>query len=68
MNDFQIPNLNTMSDEEVKTWVESLTTPIVYKHLSLLMEIIMERFGGDASVSTSTYGSPKIVHLVPNFD
>lgn len=68
MNDFKIPNLNTMNDEEVKMWVESLTTPIVYKHLSMLMEIIMERFGGDASVSTSTFGSPKIVRLIPNVD
>lgn len=66
MNKIKIPNLAVMSDEEVKTWVGTLTTDLVYKNLAAITEAVMERLGEDARISTSTYQSPKIVYLVEN--
>lgn len=66
MENFIIPNLHTMSDDEVNAWVASLTTDIVYKYLVPITEALTHRCGLDARVSTSTYQSPKIVYLVEN--
>ena len=68
MKELTIPNLTNMSDEEVKAWIATLTTPTVYKHMATLVDIIVNRFGNNASVTTSTYGQPKVVYLVADMD
>lgn len=64
MTHFSIPDLKGMTDYEVRRWIESLTTPIVYAYLHQLTEAIIERFGENARIATSTYQPPKIVYLV----
>lgn len=64
MSSFSIPDLRMMSDEEVRNWIETLTTPVVYAYLRPLTEAVMDRFGENARIATSTYQSPKIVYLI----
>lgn len=59
-----IPRLETMTDEEVHLWVNSLTTELVYQHLTPLTEAIIKRMGPTARVSTSTFQPPKIIHVI----
>lgn len=64
MQQFNLPNLHEMNDSQVRAWVASLTTEVVYQYLTPITEAIMDRMGPSARVSTSTYQPPKIVHLI----
>jgi len=62
--DFALPDFRSMSDDEIIKWFSTLTTPLVLQHLALLSRAVIERFGPDAHISTSTFQPPRIVFLV----
>ncbi len=59
-----LPNFNMMTDSDFKSWLASLDTPTVLRHLGEITQVITERFGADARVTTSSFHSPRIVRVV----
>ena len=64
MKTFTLPNFNLMTDTDFKSWLTSLDTPTVLQNLTDITEVITERFGSDARVTTSSFHSPRIVRVV----
>lgn len=63
-NTITIPNLEGMSEEEIKAWIESLTTEAVYANLSVLTPAIQNKLGRSAYITTATFGTPRVLYMV----
>lgn len=64
MAHFHLPNLRSMSDDEVKQWVSSLPTEFVFAYLGELTKAITDRFGYNVSIATASERPPKLIELV----
>lgn len=63
MRKLDLPDVMKMTDEEVESWIRTLSTEIVYAHLPVLAAIVRERFGENAVLSTATFSPPRIIQM-----